>query len=471
MLLLGCSSVENFPFGTDSSASSSSGTGGGKGCVSGQQVECACSGGAKGTQSCKSDGSGFEPCVCGSTGVGGAGTVGSGGQGGSNSSVGGQSAGGQGGGQDNVVQLSLGLAHTCALRASGSVLGWGWNDFGQCGTNKVQVLLPTPVAALSSVSEVALGDRHTCARRNDGSVSCWGRDADWQLGDGQMKDSATPISVMGLQSAAGIALGNRFSCALKTDGTVLCWGYNYYGQVGNTAACAGGSFGQKPTAVMGLTSVAQLAIGGGEHSCVRKSDGTVHCWGGNSSGQLGASSASSCSGVQFSSQPLAVSALTAVGAIAVGGHSCVLKLDSTVSCWGDNLFAQLGAVSNDTCNGTQPCSKTPIAVQGLSSVAQVSAGGAHTCARLKDGTVMCWGANQYGQLGAQSSDSCFNSTPCSKKPVSVPGLSSVVDIAVGGNHTCARKIDGGVLCWGWNEFGQLGDGTTQDRITPTLVKW
>ena len=149
-------------------------------------------------------------------------------------------------------------------------------------------------------------------------------------------------------------------------------------------------------------------------------------------------------------------------------------MDGTVSCWGYNDFGQLGASSSDQCplNTNLACSKSPISVQGLTSVAQLAGGGVHTCALKTDGSVLCWGSNAKGQLGAKSKDACgSNATPCSLTPVVVAGLSAVVELDAGGSHTCARKADGTVLCWGWNEQGQLGDGTTTDHATPTPVKW
>jgi alpha-tubulin suppressor-like RCC1 family protein len=135
-------------------------------------------------------------------------------------------------------------------------------------------------------------------------------------------------------------------------------------------------------------------------------------------------------------------------------HSCARLGDGTVKCWGDNGVGQLG-------DGTTTNSSTPVAVQGLSGAVEIAAGGLHSCARLGDGTVKCWGNNFSGELGD------VTGTYSSSTPVVVQGLSGAVEIAAGNWHSCARLGDGTVKCWGGNSDGQLGDGT--DTISPTPV--
>src|SRR5687767_10499435 len=143
---------------------------------------------------------------------------------------------------------------------------------------------------------------------------------------------------------------------------------------------------------------------------------------------------------------------------AEGDHTCLVRADGNVLCWGNNASGQIG----DGTSGN--IRNVPTAVPGITSAVAVAAGLNHTCVLLASGSVRCWGSNASGQLGVGSA------TPSSLVPVTVPNLTSVVSLAAGTSHTCARKSDGSVRCWGLNTFGRLGDGTTTSpRFTPVAV--
>jgi alpha-tubulin suppressor-like RCC1 family protein len=252
--------------------------------------------------------------------------------------------------------------------------------------------------------------------------------------------SPVPVAVAGLSGVAALAAGGSHTCARKTDGTVVCWGLNDCGQLGNGTLVDSNI----PVIVSGIGSVTHLAAGT-QHTCARKSDGTVACWGTNSSDLL----ADTALG-DYSMAPVAIKGLEDIVDItSANARVCALNRDGTVRCW--------GSAWDDDIGFTTP----PIAVAGLIEIADIVAGSGHACA-LRSGTVYCWGLNRYGQLGN-------GTTMASNVPVMLPSVSGVIGMTAGGGHTCARKTDASVLCWGSNDSGELGNGTSLDSTVPTAV--
>lgn len=208
-----------------------------------------------------------------------------------------------------------------------------------------------------------------------------------------------------------------------------------------------------PAGAVGAT--ASAVVVGGSHTCARLTTGKVECWGDNQYGELGNGTRTN------SDRPVTVTGLSGVTAVATGSaYTCARLNTGTVKCWGDSQFGQLG---DGTTTGPQECvfgvdtqvacSTVPVAVTRLSGVTAIAAGGDHTCARLSTGTVECWGENQSGQLGNGSSTD-------SDVPVAVTGLHGVTAITAGRADSCARLIIGTAKCWGENFSGELGNGTT-----------
>lgn len=220
-----------------------------------------------------------------------------------------------------------------------------------------------------------------------------------------------------------------------------------FGLLGLWWALCGAAYAQ-----VAITGATQVALGG-FHSCVMTTGGGVKCWGYNRFGQLGDNSTTT------RLTAVDVSGLTSgVSAIAAGtDHTCVLTTGGGIKCWGGNASGQLG--DNSTTNRL-----TPVDVSGLTSgVNAIAANRDHTCALTTGGGVKCWGYNGYGQLGD-------NSTTNRLTAVDVPGLTSGVSaIEAGTYHTCALMTGGGVKCWGYNTYGQLGDNSTTTHLTAVDV--
>lgn len=346
-------------------------------------------------------------------------------------------------GQCNVTPTAVAIAaggyHTCAVATGGGVTCWGRGSKGQLGNNATSDShVPVGVTGLQSgVVAVSANSYHTCALTTAGGVVCWGENTWGQLGNGSKTNSLVPVPVTGLSSGVvAISAGDRHTCALTSAGGVKCWGYNANGQLGNNSMIDT----TVPLDVSGLISGVIAIVAAGGHSCAVTSAGAVKCWGWNSTGQLGNGSATD------SPIPVAVTALPSnVVAITGGyGHTCAMTSGGTVTCWGRNDYGQ---VSN-------------VGALGGVSFSAVSTTSLHTCGLTAIGGGVCWGYGQSGELGN-------NAATSSSIPVNVTGLGSgLAAISAGGSHSCAITSSGGIACWGYNIYGQLGNNSIVNSPVP-----
>jgi len=341
-----------------------------------------------------------------------------------------------------------GDTHTCARNTDGSVVCWGDNRFGQLGAGDRQSHTSAKAALPGGATRVLLpsgnGDitsdlaAFACAVTTDNRLSCWGDNRFGQLGTGDMETKLAPVGVDGIDGeVAHAANGAGHTCAETADGALWCWGRNTAGQLG-TGDTASRSAPEKIT----IPIVVDRLTAGATFTCARGSDGSIYCFGANEFGQLGLGNN------MPQTKPTKVTVLKDVVRLSAGAnHACVFTVDGLVSCWGDNREGQLG--TGDRNPRTSPVKIDP---NGLGAVTQVYAGGSHTCAQKVDGSLWCWGSNRFGQLGTGDTDAKL--APVQVAP-DVLGT-NVAAAYAGGAHTCAVKTDGSVWCWGSNQYGQLG---------------
>jgi alpha-tubulin suppressor-like RCC1 family protein len=295
------------------------------------------------------------------------------------------------------------------------------------------------------VVEIETGNLFSCARLMGGTVYCWGRDHVGQLDDGTMSMPETNPTARGptrstdparmANDAVDLSLGALHGCLVRRSGGVACWGENGNGRLGDGT----------------VTDAIQVAAGGAFTCVVRAPTGMptrVACWGRNDRGQLGTMGMDRAA-------PQDVPGTEGALQVTTGQDFACARLEAgSVVCWGDNTQGQLGRGTTTTSG------EAPAPVMGLTGVIHIDAGDRFVCAVRTGGDVWCWGNNASGQLGD-------GTTTPRTSPVAVMGASGAVAVAAGQSHACFRTAErsGQVTCWGLNDSGQLGDGTTTSRRT------
>ncbi len=345
-----------------------------------------------------------------------------------------------------VTAVSQANGHTCAL-AGGALYCWGDNRNGQLGLGDTRMQqVPARVGGDTDWRAVVAADGASFALKQDGSLWSWGANDHGQLGLGDFIDRPSPTRVGTRTDWTMIASRFTHACGLAGDGELWCWGNNYEGQLGQND---GNNLGDLPlpTQVPG----SWVATGAGDgHSCGIRSDGTLWCWGRNTEAEL----------AQPEGAPIQIRRPVQTGsdsdweAISTGQSSnCGLRGGGTLYCWGGNANVAL-AIDSDGGVVTAP---TAIATPALVAVAFNTFGG---CARTAAGEAFCWGRNVEGQLG-------LGDTMDRLLPTALPG-DGWTDLSPGRFSFCGVR-GGAVVCTGDNRSGQLGDGTTNRRDTMGAV--
>ena len=354
--------------------------------------------------------------------------------------------------------------------AGGSVKCWGHNEYGQLGYDSTDNKgdAAGEMANLGAVSlgspalAIAAGWDHNCALLDGGSVKCWGRGGYGRLGydstdnKGDSAGEMASLATVYLGSPAlAIAAGGQHTCALLDGGSVKCWGMNSFGQLGYDSTVNkgddSGEMANLGTIYLGSPAIAISA--GWYHTCALLVSGSIKCWGMNSHGQLGYDSTDNKGDAAGEMVNLGTVSLgSSAVAISVGSwHTCALLVGGNIKCWGWNEYGQLGYNSTDT-KGVTAGEMAGLGTIYLGAiVTSIAAGGQHTCALLEGGRVKCWGDGSNGQLGYDSTDG--------KKSDAAGAVylgSPAIFIAASWFHTCAILEGAKVKCWGHGSDGQLG---------------
>jgi alpha-tubulin suppressor-like RCC1 family protein len=348
--------------------------------------------------------------------------------------------------------------------------------------------------------QITAGTSHTCGVTTDNLLYCWGFNKYGSVGDGSTSRRLTPVPVAGSRTYRQVSAGVDFTCAVTMSNRAFCWGTN--------SGDGGGQLGDgslvnnrlKPVAVLGGHAFRQVTAGL-YHACAVATDDRAWCWG-SGQGALGYGADTT------RREPVPVAGSLRFRQVSAGwNHTCGVTTDDRAYCWGLNSDGQLG-------DSTQITALRPVSVAGGRRFRQVDGGGFHTCGVTTEGGAFCWGDNFVGQIGdgrtaprrlwpvravagglsfrrveaggfascgVTSADVAYcwgynetgargdGTTAGGYSPVPVGGGHAFAMVITGGFHSCGRTTASRGYCWGSNFYGSLGDGTRIDRLLPTAI--
>lgn len=378
-----------------------------------------------------------------------------------------------------IVDVAAGKNHLCVAFETGVVRCWGRGFAGALGQGDADDLggkpgeVPVPDLEVGGkVVQLSSGDQYTCTRLDTGAARCWGENSFGNLGYGNLDslgDNAgelPPLDVGLGASALQIQSGGQHTCAILTGGALRCWGRAYTGQLGYWMYKDAGLVQPVDVDVPGLTDVKALALGY-HHSCALQADGKVRCWGNNGAGELGLGHTINVGEGEGQMPPPTLELGGVIIDISAGfNHTCAVREDGKVLCWGSGTRGKLGTGSA-TNVGDQP-GQLATAVDLGGDAVQVVTGYEHTCARLTTGKVKCWGYGVFGRLGYGNTNAIDTADEFPPPDLELGGDAILLASHLG-DFTCALLADHTLRCWGNNSSGQLGHGHTDaigDDETP-----
>lgn len=356
-------------------------------------------------------------------------------------------------GVDYFVSLSVGAYHNCAMGNDGNAYCWGAGNDGRLGTgNTTSQNKPTLVTGGHSFKSIKAGGGETFGITTAGANYAWGYNDPGQLATGNITSYSVPTSLHASSPVfTRFYLSGNTNCGLTADNTPYCWGNDYHYTLGDDAIRQSYSL---PQLVAGGHKFIKMAIG--VVACGLKANGEAWCWGNGGSGTVG----DGMSAVTYT--PVQVSTAERFVDITAGeDHICALKADGKEYCWGFGGYGQNGWAHNWSAG-------VPVAVEmtGL-TFNSISAANHHSCATATDGKAYCWGLNRAGAYQLGNGTTSDTNVP-SQVTGSGTGDLMFNKIGSGIDHVCAMVNKTPPAAWGWNGYGQVGDGTTTTRTNPPV---
>ncbi|HET8540519.1 MAG TPA: hypothetical protein VFL83_11665 [Anaeromyxobacter sp.] len=377
-------------------------------------------------------------------------------------------------GSRTFVELTAGRSHTCGRTADGAAHCWGSDAYGQLG-NGYGWQDPESPGAVDTTTiwvgnkafvQLSAGESHTCAIMADGAAYCWGHDWRGQLGDGNTSVDTESPSLVDVSAISGnkafvrITTGFAFTCGIAADGTAYCWGEDVYGSLGDggTAQSSQAPVAVDVAALSGNRAFVQLSAGGA-HACGLSADGLPYCWGRDNRGQLG--NGGDATDVQGPSAvwPVPRAGNRQFASLVTGSfHACGLTTGGRAYCWGSDYYGELGNGAAVTADQPLPSAVDASTITGNGAFKQLTTRGEFTCGLTAAGAAWCWGDDGWGKLGNGAASSANQPTP---SPVDVSGIAgnkAFVQLSASRWHACGLTVEGVAYCWGYDSYGQLGNG-------------